>query len=118
MRRGKVKRAGGTPVRCAQDKPALRNGGVAIDILLGLREFCFSGASKQESKTPAGGQRYERHGFDFGDRRYRRRWRSQRSARTVSHLRRSGISFSWFPALPGWANFCRAYGAELLVVFR
>jgi len=29
----------------------------------------------------------------------------------VSHLRRLGF-WELFPALTGWANFCRAYGAE------
>ena len=29
----------------------------------------------------------------------------------MSHLRRLGF-WELFPALTGWANFCRAYGAE------
>jgi len=33
------------------------------------------------------------------------------SVEAVSHLRRSGFSLRFFPALPGWANLCRAYGA-------
>src|SRR5579862_2563747 len=39
---GKVKRAGGTPVRLAQDKPAVRNSSFAINTVLGLLGFCFS----------------------------------------------------------------------------
>jgi hypothetical protein len=31
----------------------------------------------------------------------------------VPHLRRSLSLFRHFPALPGWANFCRASGACL-----
>jgi hypothetical protein len=30
----------------------------------------------------------------------------------VPHLRRSAITLTDLPALPGWATFCRAYGAE------
>ena len=32
----------------------------------------------------------------------------------VSHLRRSGFSCLAFPALAGWANLCRAYGAGFM----
>jgi hypothetical protein len=42
VRRGKVRRAGGTP--------ALRNRRVAIDIMLGLLELCVSGASNQSQR--------------------------------------------------------------------
>src|SRR5271170_1571977 len=35
-----------------------------------------------------------------------------RSSQSVSHLRRLGWRRLRYPALPGWANVCRAYGAR------
>src|ERR1700747_2402422 len=77
------------------------------------------GRIESESKTPTGGQRCERHGFEFGGRRYSDGDRGEEPRPVpVSHLRRFYVCVLEFPALPGWANFCRAHGAELLVIFQ